>query len=158
MAGVAMIATAVIAMGCGNEGDSSSVSTGTASPKAAFIEKAGAVCHAARKNAFQRVAAYQERHRSEGLSEAVLSRRATRAVTLSTYEGEIAALRELRAPPGDQSEVEGILDAEAEALEEARKVPKVTGTDLTQASEMSARFRDAGRALRNYGVTGCGKG
>jgi hypothetical protein len=149
----AAMAVAVIAMGCGSDEDSGSASAGDSSSlsKAEFVKQANAACLKPRETALQEVAAYSQKHRSEGLSDTLLGRKAIKVVLLKTFEEEIAALRALGAPEGDEEEIDAMLAATQSALDEAKELPK------TSSKEVESYFGDADKKLRQYGLTGCTK-
>ena len=153
---VAVIAIAVFALGCGGSDDSSSASdsgedASGSSSKAVFVKQGNAACLKQRQNAFGQIAAYEEKHRSEGLPEAALRRKAFKVVILATIEDELAALRNLEVPAGDEEEIEAILGAEQEAFDVA------SGPETNSYREINSKFRPADEMLRDYGLSDCAK-
>jgi hypothetical protein len=152
LAAAMAIAALVMMMGCGGGEESSSAGDGSPTlSKAAFIKRAGIVCYRARKGAFERVAAYSNKHRSEGLPEAVLTKKAIRAGLISTFDAELAALRKLGAPDGEGEEVEAILASLQTSLDEAKEWKKKS------FDEVEDYFVDADKKLQDYGLTRCKK-
>lgn len=142
---LAVMGLVAVGVGCGSD-ESESVS------KATFIKRATAVCLKPRINTLQRVASYSEKHKSDGLSNAELGRRAIRVVVLSTIATEIEALRKLETPSGDAQKVEGIIAAQEKALDEAKARTHKSYDDIEDY------FGDANKALANYGLAECSKG
>lgn len=150
----ATAAAAMIAVGCGSdddatsgsaEGDSSSLS------KETFVKRASAACSRPRESSLERVAAYQAQHRPDGLPKAELNRRAFRAGLLLTIEAEVAALRKLGAPAGDEEEIEAIITALQAALGEAKE------GNRKSFDQVEDYFAGTDKMLQEYGLTGCMK-
>ena len=153
----AVIAIGAIGVGCGGDESTSAEAGGdsggtSSSSKAEFIKQASAACADQRKNTLSRIAAYSEKHQSEGLSEAELGQRAIRVVILSTIAGEIDALKQLDAPSGDEQEIEGIMAAQEKALDEARARAHKSYDDIEDY------FVKASAELTDYGLPECSKG
>jgi hypothetical protein len=151
------IAVSVVAIGCGNDDESSSASgsgTGESSSltKAEFVKKANAACTEEREGGFERIAAYTEKHRSEGLPEALLAAKALKVTLLSMIGGELDALRQLEAPLGDEKEVEAMLTTIQAELEKAKEV-KLRPELPPEAIE--DKFPKANKLIRSYGLTSC---
>jgi hypothetical protein len=152
---VAAIAIAAIVSGCGSDDDSTSSSAASDSSslsKAEFVKQANAACLGEREDSLEELATYQQRHRSEGLPEAVLAENAFKAVTLSTIEAEIAALRALGLPTGDDGGVEAILALLQADLDKATKLRAKLSSD-----EVEGYFVNANKKLRGYGLSSCTK-
>lgn len=149
---------AVVAAGCGggDSGDSTSASSsseeGSGAPsRAVFIEQANEVCLEKREGTLEKVAAYQNAHRSDGLSRAALAKAAVRAALLSTIATEAAALQALQAPAGGEGEVEAILATLERELGEARREAH------DNYDEVEDYFADSDREMREYGLVECQK-
>jgi hypothetical protein len=149
------IATAAMAMaaGCGSSGDSSSAQGDTSSlSKAAFIKQANAACLKERSDTLEKAVAYAKSHRSEGLPQAALTRKAIKTVEVAAITRELADLRELPPPAADKKEVEAILAEQQAGLEDAKRHLR----DLSR--DMEASFIKPDKRLRAYGLTKCSKG
>lgn len=158
---VAAVAFAVLATGCGSDdgseanssSDPSSAEVDSPSPeKVAFVKRANAVCLRGRETTLTKVGVYKTKHQSEGLSEAVLTRRAIKAVILATLEREINALQALEPPAGEEEQVDAMLAAQQATFEQDKKLQGKMST-----AEIEARFADSDKDLRAYGLTGCTK-
>lgn len=153
---VAVVAVVAIAVGCGG-GDSSSSAGGstetTSSPeKEAFVKGANAACSKARTGDLNKVGVYEKAHRSQGLSETELSEDAFKAALLSTVEAEIAGMRKLAIPKGDEEEVEQFLSELEREASEARREEKTESLE-----EIEKRFATSDKELRAYELTECTK-
>jgi hypothetical protein len=151
-----VMGTAVLAMGCGRSGDSNSSphsAEGDSSlpSKAEFVKQASAICLREREGGFARVAVYRKEHSSEGLSGDALLRKATKVALVQIVEAELAALRALDAPAGDEKRFEAILDAVQKAVDETKKRKMKTGTEVAEL------LGGADRQLRAYGLGQCEK-
>jgi hypothetical protein len=157
------IATAIaaIAVGCGGDDDSMSPSAASGQPanvtvttsslsKEGFIKQASAACHREGKGLIGEVSAYLKKHRDDGLKERALQAHMVKAVVLPTVEASMAAVRELGAPAGDEEEVESLLVAQLEAVNEVRRLKKVASFE-----EVEAHFAEAGDSFRDYGFRSC---
>lgn len=151
------MAFAVFVSACGGNDDSTSASAAGESDgnsslsKAEYIKRAAAACASERENSFAQIAAYTEKHRSDGLSEAVLAKKAVKAVLLSIIAAELDDLRKLGAPAGDEQKVEAMLAAEQAALDEAKANKK-------KLEDVEDYFVQADMELKAYGLDECTKG
>jgi hypothetical protein len=118
---------------------------------AELIKKAGAACTQARESAFRRIAAYRNRHRSDGLPETVLAENAARAALLSTIDAEIAAIRATAASVGGEETIEAIVAEMQKTLDEARAMKEAS------SAEIEDLFADTDDKLEAYGLTACSK-
>ena len=159
-------AITMIGMGCGGGDDSSSTSGSTATEsstvassgdKAEFIKAAEALCLKKRQGSFERIAAYEKKHGSEGLPPAVLGQKAIRAVVLATIDEEIDGLRALEPPAGEEEEVEALLASLQKTLEKARSRTKKLAVQQAPAALISAVFHAADKELKAYGLLACAK-
>jgi hypothetical protein len=151
-------ATAVLVVGCGGGGDSTSDSAGGGAESAAvssFVKKANAACEKARGGGFGRVEAFLKKFRSQGLSQAELTLKATRAGTLATIEAETAGIRKLDAPAESDEEIKAIFASLQAALAEAKHGKRLLIKGMTPTDEVIARFKDADGKLKAYGLTKC---
>jgi hypothetical protein len=122
--------------------------------KAAFIRQAGAICRQKGEETLRELDTYVEKHGSEGLSEEVVLANALRAVVLPATEAEISAVSKLGAPAGDKEEVEALLAAQQEAVDEVRELK-----ELKSLGEAAEHFEDATNGFKEYGagLAACGK-
>lgn len=152
-----VVAMTVVLSACGGGEDSTSASAagesdGSSPPsKAEFVKQAAAACASERENSFEQIAAYTEKHGSEGLSQAALSRKAIRSVLLSVIAAELNDLQELGAPAGDEQELEAMLAAEQAALDEAK-------ANKRKLEDVEDYFAKADKELQAYGLEECTKG
>jgi hypothetical protein len=165
------MAVMAIAAGCGGGGDSSSApasaggdtsATGESNggsittsslDKEEYIKKASAVCVKERESVLEEMAAWVKSHEGKGNSGAELIVPLTRQVLLPKIEAEIAAVRALGAPEGDEDQIEAILAAQQAAVDEVRSEKK-----LTSFEEVDTHFKAAGDMYREYGFTACMNG
>lgn len=142
-----------IAVGCGGGGDSKSAPSSTAQRigKLAYAKKASEACIEERSDSATAIQAYEKKHRSEGLPEAVLATNAYKTVLLSTIEAEVAALRKLGPPTGDTGQLKAIFDRLQAAIdaERAKKSKSI--------AEIEAGFTKTDEELERYGLTECTK-
>ncbi|HET9710849.1 MAG TPA: hypothetical protein VFP64_03175 [Pyrinomonadaceae bacterium] len=146
---------AVAALGCGGDENATSASDSPGQDSAAltkteFVERANAVCAREKTDVFVRIAAYRKRHRSEGLPDDVLSKRAIKAGVLGTIEAEFAALRELDIPVGEEKTIEAIFTTYRANLAKAWKLEAETSPE-----KVENQFSDVNRRLRGYGLASC---
>jgi hypothetical protein len=140
--------------GDGQSGDGQDGGGSTASSsKEEFIKQAGAACSQESKNLLVDMTDYFESRQSRGLPEKALIAKAIKATLAPVVEAEIAAIRELGAPTGDEARVEAMLTAQEAGLERL--------TALKQASDLGdaeVLFEDATRMLEAYGLKACTAG
>ncbi len=162
----AVAAITAIGMGCGGGDDSSSASGSAANgsstvassgSKAEFIKEAEALCLQKRQGSFEKIGAYEKKHRSEGLPPIVLGQKAIRAVVLSTIGAEIAGLRALEPPADEAEEVEALLATLQTTLEKARSRTEKLAAEDAPAAIISTTFHVPNKELKAYGLPGCTK-
>ena len=93
----------------------------------------------------ERMAAYGQKHAGEEKQGESQYAAVVRGVLLPTIETEIAKVAELGAPEGDEEQIEAILAARQEAVDEVAKL-----NDFDQA-EYESHFLDADKLTRAYG-------
>jgi hypothetical protein len=148
---VAIVTTLLLATGCGGSGSSEvTVQTGSLS-KAKFIEKADAICKAARTEFLAKYTRFAESHKAEltdpKQQEAFLSE-VLESVLGPNVEGEVKRISELGAPSNYAPEVATFLNALERRLDEAHANPSgLTATPTT--------FKKAEDAARRAGMYGC---
>lgn len=155
------VAIAIFALGCGSDesstsstsanSDSSSANGDSSSPsKAEFVEQANAACQKEKKGALAKVALYTRVHRSDGLSQEALAKRAFNSAILSTVEGEIDALQEMTPPAGEEEAFQEMLAAKEAALRKAQKV------ELTaELPEINDLVTAPNKQIRSFGLDQC---
>jgi len=151
---MALLAVALAGAGCG--GDDETAGGGESLTKAEWIERADAICADA-----------QERIQGLGDPGADLSKLADlTSDAKQILEDEVAAIRDLGAPEGDEDEVEAMLgqvekgagasDAliDAATAGDIEKLQEITAGD----SEFSKASAEADRLASEYGLKECGSG
>lgn len=118
--------------------------------KQTFVKRANAICEKKRKSSIRKVGVYLEKHDTEGLPEAVLISRAFNAGLVPTIEEEMASIRKLGAPEGDEEEIEAILAAQQAAVDEVKELKKVASTEAFED-----HFSEAAEQYRAYGLAAC---
>jgi hypothetical protein len=114
------------------------------------IKKAAAACQQTRKGRSVEQEAYIEEHISEGLPQGELYAGMTREVLLPRIETEIATIRKTGAPAGDEKQVEAILAAQQEGVDEIEEAKEIaTNKDL------ESPFAKADKLRRSYGFPAC---
>lgn len=153
-----IFAISLVAVGCGDSGDDSG-SGGAASgesietselSKQEYLKQASAACDRERKNLVQEVNSYLEKHSSDGQPEGVLIANMARATMLPTIEAEIAAVRKLGAPEGDEEQIEEILAAQEAAVEKAKKLKNAPTLE-----DVESLFLKATDKYKAYGFVAC---
>jgi hypothetical protein len=138
----AVIAVAVVGAGCGEE-DSEPLT------KAAFVKQADAICTKSNDKARKEFAAFLK---GDDLAKAGKDRGKQIAleVLLPNMESETEELRELEPPSRDEAEIEAMLDALDEAVEEVRQDPDLLFEANTRPLAKANRLAEA------YGLEVCG--
>lgn len=157
MAFVAMLAISVVIDGCGDSSDSGS--TGSAATgsetittsslsKAQFIKQGNVVCEKAHHpDKFE--AAFRG-FRSKGLSEREAAIEALKVAIVPITEAQIAAIRKMGAPAGDEEAIETALDAQQQAVDKFKTVePAEAGENPLEY------FAGATKQLEGYGLNAC---
>lgn len=152
--GSILLAAAVLALavaaGCGGSGeDEVAVQTGSL-PKAKFIEKADAICEAARTEFLAKYTNFAEAHQEDitdaKKQEAVLTE-VLESLLAPNVEAQVKQIGELGAPSDYVPQVETFLDALEERLDEAADDP----SGLTSTPTPFKRAEDAARQAGMYG-------
>ena len=157
---LAATAFALIVAGCGGGGDSGStvppaatVTTSSLS-KDEFVKQAAAACNRAKKDILTRVLAYMQKreHPNETRPEGTaLFAKMTKAVALPTVEKEIAEIRNLGAPAGDEDEIGEFVASEQKAIDEISKLPHIVSR-----FQIERYFGPSTQLAREYGIAACG--
>jgi len=151
----AMLAGLLIA-GCGGSSDSTTVTVQTGSlSKAAFVEKADAICKAARTEFLAKYENLLKAHKSELFTkdatkekqEAVIDE-VVESVLTPNMEGEIAKIGKLGAPKSYAPEVTAFLEAIQTKLEEVQD-------DHSALGSTQFPFKKAEDVARRAGLYGC---
>lgn len=152
----ALISIAIIAIGCGDDEESNG-SSGTAGAittsslsKDEYLQKANAACRAKNANYGKEINAHLKRAGAKGWSESRVVLVGIKTVVLPITEAQLAAVRDLGAPEGDEEEVEAALDAQQEAIAETRAAKQLRTVD-----ESRSLFADATKMLERYGLKDC---
>jgi hypothetical protein len=138
-------ALAVMAVGCGDdEGDtpSTTVEAGTLS-KGQYIKKAEKICARERNRMGKDLLALEAKDEQASLVAAQDS------ILIPGMEAEVELLAELGAPKGDEAQIEAMLGAMVEAIEETSARQAKTFDELT---EPFGRFD---KLVTAYGMEGC---
>jgi hypothetical protein len=146
------LAVALIVAGCGSSGGELSTSSIS---KAAFIKKLDAVCAKGNEQVEDNFAIYAKKTNftpakiNENVSEAEAAEIA-KTVLLPAVRSEVAEIRDLAVPSGDQDRIEAMLSAIEEGIETTENIPKVV------LKETSVGFGTATRLAKEYGLQVCG--
>ncbi|HEX5762979.1 MAG TPA: hypothetical protein VFY04_07645 [Solirubrobacterales bacterium] len=153
-----MVALAVAVAGCGDDddasGDSSSTELTTSSlTKAQYLKKANQACFDERSQLTKKIKAYKEgieRPQEKRLLETKQYQGFVDDVLLPTYEAELAAVRALGAPSGEERRLEALLAAQQQGLDE---VAAQDGIETFEPIEFA--FAQGSRMALAYGLTEC---
>lgn len=159
----AVLAIALIVVGCGGSGGDSSSdagSTGEAAPlsKPAFIKQADAVCSNGKKEVEADFAAYLKKHKIEGIgtegeSKAEAEARKTEIVMtigVPAYQKQVKEIDALATPAGDEATIEEFIDAAKKGVEEVEEEPEAVFDGSSKA------FAKADKIAQGYGFKVCG--
>jgi hypothetical protein len=152
---LSVLAAAAIVVGCGDDESSGSGSDGSIATsslsKEQFVKKVTELCNKGREDVPQRATAYQEKNPPGKGSAAEYRAKAVQAVLLPMLEEEIAKIREIGAPEGEEEQVEAMLGAQQQGVDE------VAALDSLEPREgvMEAYFAEATRAMNDYGLEEC---
>lgn len=133
-------------------GDESSAGEGITTSslsKEQFVERANSICRREKASYDGEITAFLERSRPN-MPEDVVALMAIKAVLVPITESQIAAIRKLGAPEGDEEEIAAALEAEEEALAELMQTERLKFGELP-----TDMFEDANARLREYGLKGC---
>jgi hypothetical protein len=155
-----LLATAIVALlavaGCGDDdengsdGSSAEISVTTSSlTKPQFVSKAIGICEEERQQIPTRSEAYQRTAPKDQSPEEVYEG-GIRQVIVPTFQGEVEKITKLGAPKGDEAQVEALLVAQQEAIDE------VTALDtIKDINQVAGHFTDANKLMRKYGLVNC---
>jgi hypothetical protein len=117
--------------------------------KEEFVEKADAICVREKTKGLEAMGAYAKEHQgAAGQSKAEVIGEAIQKVFLPSVQAQVDQIRALGAPEGEEQEVEAVLVALEEAVEEASH-----GTP--SSARFSQSFANAGALATEYGLTSC---
>jgi hypothetical protein len=150
---LAALAIAAIGAGCGDEDSGDSAEANGSLSKAEFVKQASSVCRQERKALAKDMSAYLERQRSKKLPEPVLIANMFKAVFVPVVEAEMAGIRKLGAPAGDEQQIEAILVAEQGAIDKLERLKRAKSIGA-----FNDYFAPADKKLRAYGLPVCAKG
>lgn len=155
---VAAASAAVIVVGCGGEDGDSQAAAGEENPiqtsslsKSEFIERANVACRRTKRKLVGEAVAYLESHK--GKPESVVLADLGREVLLPKAEAQLAAIRKLGAPEGDEEELEEIMAIEREEIARVRGLKKAESTFT-----LSKAFEGSSERFKEYGLHGCANG
>jgi hypothetical protein len=147
---VAAMVVALAAAGCGSGGDDSTASTASIS-KAAFIKKVDSICEKGTERMQRAILLFLKRHKDVRKPNQAQSEKLVGSAIVPSVEKEIAAMKELEAPEGDDDRFGAIVSALEEGLETAKENPEA----VVGSSE--AVFGISGRLAGEYGAEACGR-
>jgi hypothetical protein len=157
------MAIAAAVAGCGGSDDGTSSASGgptiatSSLSKEEFIKQAGAACQKERKNILEESLAYLQKHekskKPSRAEETELFADMTRAVVVPTIEKEIAAIRKLGAPSGDEDEIATFVNAEEDAAGEVAKLKQIVSR-----FQMERYLAPSAKLARAYGLSACANG
>lgn len=137
-----------------SDGESGDGSTEESSPaKQAFLKEADAACRRVHGDLANEAAAYLAQETRHGTPRPVAMANFGRTVMAPTIEAEIAKLRELEPPAGDEEQIEAILEAEEEEVEELKALDEAKA-----AFKLIALFEESTEMFREYGFKACANG
>jgi hypothetical protein len=143
----AVVAIAFGAAGCGDDETSTeSSSTAASITKEEFLTQANEICAAGNKEID---AGAQEAFSGGKPSKADIEQFATETL-LPSVESQVEEIRALGVPAGDEDQVNAILDAADQAVEETKADPTLA------ASESGDPFAEANKLANDYGLNECG--
>ncbi|HEX3324204.1 MAG TPA: hypothetical protein VHR65_03570 [Solirubrobacterales bacterium] len=123
---IATLAALLLAIGCGSSnGGEITVQTGSLS-KAEFIEKADAICKAARTEFLAKYTSFVQTHKSDigkAQKEAALRSEALETIISPNFEGEIDQISKLGAPSDYAPEAASFLNTLQQRLDEVHEDP-----------------------------------
>ena len=134
----------VLLAGCGGGDDSSS--TAAALNKPAYLKQGNAICKSTMDDLG---AAARQQFGDQRPTPNELEQFAT-STAVPALEQEIADLRALPAPTGDEETVSAIYDAAESGVDQLKQDPSIITEDNPEA------FREANKLANDYGLTVCG--
>jgi hypothetical protein len=154
----ALVATAIaiIAAGCGGSSDDGEEITASSLSKAEFIARADAICAKGQRQVERNFGAYAK---ETDLKVQQITKKPTKeqvnglvnTVLVPAIEEEIAEIRALGAPAGDEDKIEAMLEAMEEGIETAEGLPQKV------LEQTGIAFGIGSRLAKEYGLTTCGQ-
>lgn len=133
----------------GGNGQSGGAVEASSLSKEEFVKQANAACKRESKDLFAEINAYFAKNQTGGSEEERIAK-TIKATMAPVVEAEIAVVRELGAPAGDEAEVEAMLAAQEAGLERLARLKRAK--DLGSGE---ALFGEGAELLRAYGLEDC---
>jgi hypothetical protein len=142
----AVFALVLVAAGCGSGSDSIS--------KQEFITKADAICKKGNDQINSEINAYAKKVGLSGNTQPTDAQATEIANTIliPSVQSQHDDISDLGAPSGDQDQVDAILSAVQDGIDQAKSDP----TGLLQSNDTT--FAKANQLAKDYGLTVCGQG
>jgi hypothetical protein len=143
----AVFALALVAVGCGGD-DSTSTASIT---KAEFLTQGNAICDKGNKEintAFESFAKENNLEQNQNLTDAQATE-ASNTILIPNVQSQVDQIRELGAPAGQETQVDAILTAAQQGIDDLKDDP----TLLAQSN--ADPFAEANKLARDYGLTAC---
>jgi hypothetical protein len=152
---LAAIAAFALVAGCGGgstarSSESTPPVTTSSLSKAEYVKAADAGCVKKKKGLLESASDYLGKRVSEGVERRVALADLGRAVMLPSVEAEVAVIRKLGAPAGDEGEIEAILAAEQQAIDQVKRLK-----EAKSVYKIVRHFYAVDRMLFGYGITEC---
>jgi hypothetical protein len=148
-------AIAIAVSGCGGGSDGDEITASSLS-KAEFIRKADAICAKGQRQVERNFGAFAKKTK---LDVKQVAKNPTKeqvnglvnTVLIPVIEEEVAKIRALGAPAGDEDKIEAMLDATEEGIPTAEDLPR------TVLEQTGVAFGVGSRLAKEYGLTVCGQ-
>jgi hypothetical protein len=145
-------AMVLLLFGCGS-GDGSSA-TGDGLTKAEFASRADAICTRAKDEIIENNSVRIRKAAGDPQAREALEYKLVKTAVIPALEDEVAQLKALGAPAGDDGQIEKMLKLIEGAIDEAKTEPETyVGGDHYRAG--SEHFGDAHRLAVAYGIKNC---
>ena len=139
---VGLLAIGLLVAGCGGSSDSIS--------RAEFIKGANVACKKGEEQIQKTYIAFLKKHANVTNPTEADYAELVATVFVPNVEKEIAQLRALEAPSGDEDKVKAFIDARQESIQIAEDNPKML---LTEGSKVTAK---SAQLAKEYGLESCG--
>jgi hypothetical protein len=149
----AFAAISMIAAGCGSSDDSTDSTSSSSLTKAEFLKQGNAICAKGEKELneeFEKFAEEENLSENKQPTKAQLTK-ATEEVFLPIIKEQVEGIRELGAPSGEEEQVDEVVTAAEEALEEGEEDP------ASLVNEKEDPFAEANKLATDYGLVKCGE-
>jgi hypothetical protein len=150
---VACAAVAMIVGGCGGSDDNTDSTDSAELTKAQFLKQGNAICAKANEEVGKEFEEFAKENKlSEGKepTEELLAE-AVEEILLPSVTQQVEEIRELGVPAGEEKQVDKILTAAEEGIEEAEDEP------ASAAAQTGGPFDDADKLATAYGLKRCGE-